>query len=700
MLPIVRLKYALLVISLVGICSLSVAQAPPAGYMPGGYMPGGFGALGNNIPGQDIYNNGTNPYAEEDEKNKEQPADSVKRRPRKPLESFYFDDSLRATRIFAWNVDPQFNTIQRQTVDTLMELFQIDYRFQRQDIGVATLGNLGGAAIPLNYFRRPQWQNFSFVQPWSEYILTPEKVLFYNAKIPYSRLSFEMSGQTKLEENLFNFIISHNISPSTSVNFTYTADGTKGMYMHQKALARNLSVNIAHTGKRYAIHGGYIYNHGNISENGGIKDDREIIDTVLSNPDQVTVNLSDSRNVYRGHTFWYTQSYGIPLRKQRDDELTIQKIPSIYIGQSLNYTLFKKTYEATNDTIYKTNYINPLLTHDSVAQQMLDINAFVQIQPYNRDGVIGLISAGIGTEFAGYYQYVPTEYQEAFGAGGKDNKNSTYVYADIRGKVSRYLDWDASAKYYLFGYRTQDITAQGHLRLSAYIKQKPITLDAAIKLSLTTPDYWTQSFFSNHYAWSNSFNKENAMLITAKFSVPSINLYMGGDYTLTTGKVYYDQNALPKQSNEPLSVMGFYLQKDFRIGGFHLNHRVLAQFSSNHQVAPVPLVSAFLSYYFEFNVVKQVLRMQVGIDGRYNTKYYAFGYNPAIGQFYNQREKELGGYPYLDAFVNAKWKRMRILLKLQHFNANLFGERNYFQVLHYPQNRMMFKIGVSWSFYD
>lgn len=92
--------------------------------------------------------------------------------------------------------------------------------------------------------------------------------------------------------------------------------------------------------------------------------------------------------------------------------------------------------------------------------------------------------------------------------------------------------------------------------------------------------------------------------------------------------------------------------------------------------------------------------MEVGLDGRYQTRYYGFGYNPETAQFYNQREKQLGGYPYVDAFVAAKWKRMRILVKLQHFNANLFGGTEYFMVLHQPQNRMMLKFKFSWSFYD
>jgi hypothetical protein len=112
------------------------------------------------------------------------------------------------------------------------------------------------------------------------------------------------------------------------------------------------------------------------------------------------------------------------------------------------------------------------------------------------------------------------------------------------------------------------------------------------------------------------------------------------------------------------------------------------------------MFSAFLSYYYEFWVVRDVLRVQVGFDGRFNTSYYAPSYNPALSAFFNQREVKVGNYPYIDVFVSAKWKRMRILLKYQHLNQNLFGNGEYFQVARYPLNPRMFKFGISWSFYD
>ena len=45
------------------------------------------------------------------------------------------------------------------------------------------------------------------------------------------------------------------------------------------------------------------------------------------------------------------------------------------------------------------------------------------------------------------------------------------------------------------------------------------------------------------------------------------------------------------------------------------------------------------------------------------------------------------GYPFIDLFAAAKWKRMRIFVKMQHLNDDLIGGRNYFSVAHYPTKR-------------
>jgi hypothetical protein len=197
--------------------------------------------------------------------------------------------------------------------------------------------------------------------------------------------------------------------------------------------------------------------------------------------------------------------------------------------------------------------------------------------------------------------------------------------------------------------------------------------------------------------WFNSFDKESETRFEVNFSVPSIALEVGVWQGVMKNTIYYGADSRPVQHTDNISLTSLYARKDFRFSGFHLDHRALVQISSNESVLPVPTFSAFLSYYYEFWVKRDVLRVQVGFDGRYNTSYYAPGYNPALSVFYNQREVKVGNYPYLDAFVAAKWKRMRILLKYQHVNMNLFGNGEYFQTALYPLNPRMFKLGISWS---
>lgn len=633
-----------------------------------------------------------------------QPSDSTekKRKPRKPLESFYFNDSLRQQRIFGWNVSLLNNDITTVPVDTTIQDFRIDYSFMREDVGNAFIGNIGGANIPLNYFRRPQAKNFSFVDAWSSYILKPEDVIFYNTKLPFSQLNYQMSGAVQEEESLFKFVLAHNISPSTSLGVTYNGDGTKGLYNRQNALARYVEVHLAHTGKRYALHAGYIYNHGRVDENGGIENDKDVTDTIIDLPRNIKVNLQNANNTYRGNTFYITQSYGMPLRKQREEELTIQKIPTIYLGASGELSTFGRRYSAKGDaSFYKTNYLSEEYTSDTISQTIVDLKAFTQLQPYNRDGVLGLITGGIGTTFENYYnEAIPQKYQSQFGVGGKVSKTSTYLYGAAEGALKKYLRWQATLRMNMLGYRAGDTDFRGSISSTAFIKGHPLTFDASLRLTLFEPDYWTGHYFSNHFAWANSFEKESATTFTARLTYPAWSLELAGNYQIVQKKVYYNDKSLPEQFGGAMSIMGVYLQKDFRLGVFRFNHRVLMQWSTNQEVVPVPLLSAYLSYFVDLDVVKNVLRLQLGVDGRFNTEYYAMGYNPAIAQFYNQREKKLGNYPYLDAFAAAKWKRMRIRLKLQHFNANLLENKNYFPVLHYPANRLMFKIGVSWAFYE
>ena len=96
------------------------------------------------------------------------------------------------------------------------------------------------------------------------------------------------------------------------------------------------------------------------------------------------------------------------------------------------------------------------------------------------------------------------------------------------------------------------------------------------------------------------------------------------------------------------------------------------------------------------------MTVQLGADVRYFSKYDAPAYAPGIQQFHLQstdNRVEIGGYPIVNVYANLHLKRTRIFAMMYHVNAGM-GKANYFLVPHYPINPRLFKIGISWNFYD
>lgn len=685
---------------LVIIGTIFVGLLPMMSYAQNNRVPSSADRYGN------MSNVGGNPYAvplDPDDPNAQanEKPDTTKPKIRKPLESYFFDDSTRVRPNFVWNVDMYRNKINQTVIDTALNEHQIDLPFLLKDVGDAYLGPLGSATIPLSYFRRPQYRNHEFASGYDAYLFNAQNVKFFNVKKPFTHLNYLSSGQKKYLEENFGITHAQNASPSTGFNLDYNSRGARGIYSWQKTREKNLSMAISHTGKKYTLHAGYIYNSVDVRENGGLQADRDITDTVFELPENIPVRMLDARNKIKNNSYYIIQSYGMPLRKLTEDDFSIAKRSTIFFGHAFEYNRWYKQYKDTKDKsgdYYKDWFINPSVTNDSIFESTLSNRLFIQLQPWDRDGAVGVIDAGFGMDNHHYYSFDINQFLSGNTKGV--NKTSYYAYGAVEGKVKRYFSWGGDVRFHPFGYRSGDLSFGANASISAFIKGKPITLSGKFSYELRSPGYWTESYFSNHYVWSNSFAKENETRIELAFNIPSMGLELGANQSVISNKIYYDDKSLPAQYSASVSVSGLYARKDFRVGGLHLNHRVLLQWSTSQEVIPVPLASVFLSYYFEFNVVKNVLRVQAGFDGRYNTSYYAFGYNPAISQFYNQREKEIGGYPMIDAFVSAKWKRMRILLKYAHVNEDLIGSRNYFTVLHYPQNKRILKLGFSWGFYD
>ena len=685
-----------------------------------------------NNGGTDIYGNPTGqngfgadgmPFADGEMGAEGETADSTdtkKKRERKPLESYYFSDTVRALPNWKWSVDPDYNRVNIKPLDTTLSDWRIDYVFYREGVGDMALGGLGQSSQPVNWFDRRQDPDFTFARSYDAYTARLDNVPFYNSKKPLTNLTYLESGQKRYREEHLEVTHSQNITPSMSANVQYKARSTMGLYDWQRTKNHALSVGYAYTGKRYSIHAAYMNNTVQTRENGGVVGKWAIADTVFEMPSGVPMRLasSEAENHYRNNAFFVKQAYAIPLERVTEYDFSLADLSAVFIGHQFEFNTWSKVYTdkratytnergqyddngnyiPTTHEYYENWYIDPKTTRDSISERLISNKLYVQIQPWDRNGAVSTIDAGVGLDLH-TYSYLNLENYIA-GKMTRDHRTSWYAYGATGGHIKRYADWGVDVKYYPSGYRGGDLSVGADITLRAYIREHPLILSGKFRQELRSPGYWEENLFSNHYAWFNSFGKESETRFEVNFSVPGIALEVGAWQGVMSNMIYYDANSRVSQHSDAVSLTSLYARKDFRIAGFHLDHRALVQFTSNESVLPVPLLSAYLSYYYEFWVVRDVLRVQVGFDGRFNTAYYAPSYNPALSVFFNQRDVKVGNYPYLDAFVSAKWKRMRILLKLQHLNQNLFGNGEYFQVAHYPLNPRMFKFGISWSFYD
>ena len=670
---------------------------------------------------------GSNPYdttGQTDPNGEQAPtenADSTKKeKKRKPLESYFFSDSIRSLRNFMWHIDRDYNTVKVEPIDTTLNLWRLDYPHYHKRLGNNSVGGLGQASTEVNYFERTKSREFTFAQPYDAYTYRTENVPFYNMKHPYIWMTYLESGQKRYREEHFEIMAAQNINPSTSFSINYRSRGSRSKYDVSRVKDNNLSATVAHTGRRYSVHAGYTRNKIEQQESGGVVGDWAITDTVFEMPSGVPMRLAgaEAKNVYVNNAFFVKQSIGIPFVRMTERDFSMADLPAIYLGHTFEYNAWSKvytdkyakykderysrnpngTYNSHTDIYYKDWFQDPEKSRDSTYERIITNRIFVQAQPWDRNGAVGTIDGGVGIDVHTYSQFQPKDYLS--GKQQKENLTSWFTYVGAQGKIRKYADWGANFKIYPSGYRGGDYEIDARASLSAYIKKKPITLSGSFSESMTSAGYWQSHWNSNHYRWENNFKKEGETRFNILFTVPDHGIELSFWQSILRNKIYYGADCMPTQHDGVVSVTSIYAQKDFTIKGFHLNHRVLVQLTSDRYVMPLPLVSTFLSYYYEFWIKRDILRLQVGVDGRFNTRYYAQGYNPALSVFYNQNETEIGNYPYLDAFISAKWKRMRILLKYQHWNCNLFGNNEYFAVARYPLNPGMFKIGISWTFYD
>ena len=183
------------------------------------------------------------------------------------------------------------------------------------------------------------------------------------------------------------------------------------------------------------------------------------------------------------------------------------------------------------------------------------------------------------------------------------------------------------------------------------------------------------------------------------FSMKKYNFALSANYNIYSNVLYFNDSAIAKQYKGKIPVVSAFLKKDFTFYNWHLNNKIIYQSVPDSSVIRLPEFVFEHSLYYENDVFKGAMRLQVGGSIYFVSEYFANAYMPATAQFYLQDKKKYGNYPFIDLFINVKIKTVRIFLKIDHLNNGWMGN-NYMLTPNYPMNDRAFKLGVSWRFFD
>ncbi len=616
-------------------------------------------------------------------------------------------------KIELWYLKDYGALLDSTDLDTLQDYYHLYNPVFRNTITASYLGNYGLPYQNNDFFGRESTMDFFFSRSREAYLLTPEKLKFYNTRTPYTLLDYTQSeNKNRKNETRFNVLHSQNVSPYLNFTFRYDQGRSDGQYNYQDSKNSLVSVYSNYNKDELKIHAGFIANSIQNSENGGLENDSSIFNGL--DTEYLNVKLNSTSSKFSNTYFFATGEYrfGKFIKVQREEppeesedssteqapDLEIFK-PFLGVMYSVQYQRHLKQFtdeEDTTNNFFANTYYGNDFTKDSI--RFNKISNIFQIKQYeNADRKTSFGKrAFIGQEFVKASS--PGPIAEVYNRLDKKYSN-VYVGGGIFRQSGDFWKWNAEGKFYLLGRNV------GQTELSGVIS-KPFTLfsDSLASLNIRgdiynrVADYFQEEFYSNHMRWKNDLKMEQNMTVRGSFKSPKQNLELGANYSLINNFIYNDTLGMPAQTSEELLILSLFADKDFIYRNFHFRTRLLYQKASNDAYIHLPEFSAFVSAYYKF-IWSKVLFTQLGIDARYNTLYYGDAYDPSTGLFYLQNEKIIGNYPYIDVYASLRLKRTRLFFKMMNVGTSfLHGE--YFATPDYPMYRMTFRMGVAWAFYD
>lgn len=546
------------------------------------------------------------------------------------------------------------------------------------------LGNIGSANFQ-TFFNKKRSFGFHFRTSRDAYWKpVKERTLLVSEKM-YSNVQYSngINRENYLEANL-----TRGFGSLLNVGFCFKRIISKGFYQQQQNVFTDFSIYSTFHSKDFRYKAVVMFDHSNLkaNENGGIANDSVFELNVTSGRSFIPVNLSESSNHWKGfdvgleHTFF--------LLKSDSTKGSRGYKPAIAHSFSVaRHSMVYRNLLNSNSNFYEQTYSDSINTYDSTnlmnVSNILRFELFASDLELNR--VVNKAFVGLG------YDHHRISY---------DSIGATFIHnlsalGGLNGRLFRGMSWKANASFMFYGYNILDFSVDGFLDYS--VGRSRFT--AFVDYSLYRPDLITDMYSSNHFVWDNDWVQTQHLQTGLIYEQSRLRFRGTFTYHIIDNLVAFGTDRSPYQSTSVNQLMVLRLKEHFRLKWFHIVADGALQLKLSGDDIRVPMVSARGMFYYQNDLFKKKLRLQVGVEVSYATAYFANAYNPAISEFHIQNDKMIGNYPFIDVFLNIRVKKLRAFFKIEHLNAGWLGY-TYYHIPHYPVNDLSWKFGVNWAFLD
>jgi hypothetical protein len=639
-------------------------------------------------------------------------------------------DSLqRAARMIQWVIDPRTGDRIWAPSDTLLHNFQQTTVPDGFSVAMGHLAPIGSPSINKIFFDKWENSHFVFNNAYSPYFRKPTNNLFLNTRVPYARLNYQRSpfsfGTAGPEqEDRFDARLTSNFGQKLNVAVDIGILDARGFYTSQAVRHNNFGMSGNYLSDRFEAHG--FFNIGTMTnaENGGITED-----SLITHPESLGRNFTsrdvpvkfrngNTWNRVKNDQFFFSGRYNLGYR---EGAIAADSLQEGHAGRFVPVA-------SVSFTSHNTQQFRRFLSHDTTSvifngapmqridtlyanrRQFLPNGRFLYNEAVD-DSVRytsfrNVIALSLREGFREWVQFGLTAFLEhdvrIYQTRSIDNpaermshrEHAVTIGGVLNRQQSENLRFNIRADLGVLGANIGEFRAVGDIETGFNIAGRRTTLAAEAHIKNLRPMYLQENFHSKYFYWNKNLGDIRRVYMGGRLHIPFTNTTLSAGVENLQNFIYFDKDRNITQESSNIQVVSARADQRLRLGILNWDNQVVYQLSGNDEVIPLPTFALYTNMYLQFKIVNE-LTVQAGVDAHYHTSYYAPGYEPALLQFYNQRERKIGNYPISTLYANMHLKQTRFFLMFYNVASRVWTPVESCKLPNYPVNPFGFRVGVS-----